>query len=206
MLLSNTLSLFTIFIQTVGFINFFLSVASWASIQKHIIFEFEGASSLNTFMILHWCILIILELATVFLSSSEKMGDIKHPITILFLLVSFYIFYSLFFSFSWVKQCQNIQNDFINKSNHHDSLGTGLPEKATKYLNDGQCPTPSQCQLVIKNYMETNCSKYPKNMEIFAYVCVGVSIALIAVYIVLKKFEKNQDTKASDSVYNSSLK
>jgi len=178
------LSLIVILIQIFGFINFFMSVASWASIQKHIIFEFDGTASLNTFLVLHWCILIILELATVFLSSNEKMGDIKHPVTILFLFVSLYIFYSPFFSFSWSKKCQVIANDFINKSLQHN-----LPEKATKYLNEGQC------------------FRYPNHMKVLSYISLCVSLLVVASIIFLKRHEKAQEgSRASESAYNSSLK
>ena len=196
------LSLIVILIQIFGFINFFMSVASWASIQKHIIFEFDGTASLNTFLVLHWCILIILELATVFLSSNEKMGDIKHPVTILFLFVSLYIFYSPFFSFSWSKKCQVIANDFINKSLQHN-----LPEKATKYLNEGQCPTSQECQGVIENYMQINCFRYPNHMKVLSYISLCVSLLVVASIIFLKRHEKAQEgSRASESAYNSSLK
>lgn len=184
---------FSLFIQALGFINFFFSVAAWASLQRHIIFEFD-ASSLNNFLIAHWSILIILELATVFLSSSENIGNFKSVETILYILAVAYISFSPYFSFSWISQCNKMQNLFIGRSNNHS-----LDIKATKYLNEGQCSTSQQCTKNIQEYMSEHCFRYPKIMRTSSYVFTGMIAVFVTGLILFEKFYKKREVTQSEA-------
>ena len=187
---------FDILITICGFVNFFLTLASWASIQKKIYTEI-GGTGLDFFLLIQWVLLVImLCFNSIISAASVTYGKIRY--LYIYCAIAFYECFSSFFSYIYMSMCNDLRDTFKNDAAHNT-----LQKKAKHYISQetDMQSNRSTVEAKIDEYINESCMKYPEWLSIASTVIAVVVPVACGLYWAYEYYiHRKESTSANDSI------